>query len=123
MQKNIARDLSSPQTTTEPLGCSDQCEKATDCSYLPTSCCRVFASYRVTTAIALILVSIIIALIRAYQLLISPMLPPACRFYPTCSHYSVEALRRYGLLQGGYQSLRRLLRCHPFHPGGYDPVK
>jgi putative membrane protein insertion efficiency factor len=60
--------------------------------------------------------------VRLYQLLISPLLPPACRFYPSCSHYCYEAISRYGLTHGSGLSLRRLLRCHPFHPGGYDPV-
>lgn len=63
-----------------------------------------------------------LGLIRVYQLFISPLLPPACRFTPTCSQYSLEAISRYGVLKGGWLSLRRLLRCHPFHPGGYDPV-
>ena len=66
---------------------------------------------------------VLIALIRGYQLVISPMLPPACRFTPTCSAYTLEAVRRYGALRGAYMGARRLLRCHPFHPGGYDPVK
>ena len=67
--------------------------------------------------------AVLIALIRGYQLVISPMLPPACRFTPTCSTYTLEAVRRYGALRGAYMGVRRLLRCHPFHPGGYDPVK
>jgi len=61
-------------------------------------------------------------LIRAYQLLLSPLLPSCCRFAPSCSHYAAEALGRYGFLKGLYLSLRRLGRCHPFHPGGWDPV-
>jgi putative membrane protein insertion efficiency factor len=66
--------------------------------------------------------TLVLALIRAYRLLLSPLLPPACRFTPTCSEYSYEAIARYGVLKGGRLSIRRLLRCHPFHPGGYDPV-
>ena len=60
--------------------------------------------------------------VRGYQVAISPLLPPACRYYPTCSHYAVEALERHGALRGGWLALRRILRCHPFRPGGYDPV-
>jgi putative membrane protein insertion efficiency factor len=63
-----------------------------------------------------------IAAIRLYQRWISPGIPPACRFYPSCSEYAVQALRRHGLAWGGWLALRRLLRCHPFHPGGFDPV-
>ncbi|HNH81622.1 MAG TPA: membrane protein insertion efficiency factor YidD, partial [Acidobacteriota bacterium] len=59
-----------------------------------------------------------VGLIRAYQRYISPALPPACRFYPTCSQYTAEAIERYGIWRGGYLGLRRLLRCHPFCPGG-----
>ncbi|MHB8069864.1 MAG: membrane protein insertion efficiency factor YidD [Desulfobaccales bacterium] len=61
-------------------------------------------------------------LIRGYQLLFSPLIPPCCRFAPTCSHYAAEALERYGFWRGLWLSLRRLARCHPFHPGGWDPV-
>ncbi len=64
----------------------------------------------------------LIALIRGYQYLISPLFPSCCRFYPTCSHYAVEALQRHGVVRGGVLALKRLLRCHPFSPGGYDPV-
>ncbi len=66
---------------------------------------------------------VLIYLLRAYQLIVSPMLPPACRFSPTCSQYMLEAVQKYGALRGSYLGVRRLLRCHPFHPGGYDPVK
>lgn len=62
------------------------------------------------------------ALLRGYKLLISPLLPQACRFYPTCSEYCREAVLRHGLLRGGWLGLRRLLRCQPFCQGGYDPV-
>jgi putative membrane protein insertion efficiency factor len=63
-----------------------------------------------------------LALIRLYQLTLSRVLPPSCRFYPTCSQYGYEAIRRYGILKGGWLTVCRLARCHPFHPGGYDPV-
>jgi putative membrane protein insertion efficiency factor len=60
--------------------------------------------------------------IRFYQKLISPLKPPTCRFYPTCSHYSLEAIRRFGLIKGIWLTLKRLSKCHPFHPGGIDLV-
>lgn len=60
-------------------------------------------------------------LIRAYQRFVSPLLGPKCRFHPTCSHYGYECLRLHGALKGSYLTARRILRCHPFHPGGYDP--
>jgi putative membrane protein insertion efficiency factor len=66
---------------------------------------------------------ILVWLIRAYQLTISPLLPPSCRFTPTCSEYALQAIGKYGALRGAYLTLRRLLKCHPFHAGGYDPVK
>ncbi|MGM0875016.1 MAG: membrane protein insertion efficiency factor YidD [Bacillota bacterium] len=63
-----------------------------------------------------------IALIRFYQKFISPITPPTCRFYPTCSHYGLEAFRRFGVIKGSYLTVKRMLKCHPFHPGGIDPV-
>ncbi len=57
-----------------------------------------------------------------YQKLVSPLLPSSCRYQPTCSVYAVEAIQRFGLLRGGRMALARILRCHPFHPGGFDPV-
>jgi putative membrane protein insertion efficiency factor len=60
--------------------------------------------------------------LRAYKWAISPMLPPACRYVPTCSEYAMEAVERYGALRGGWMALSRVLRCHPFAPSGYDPV-
>ena len=64
----------------------------------------------------------LIALIRFYQTFISPGLPASCRFAPSCSQYTLEAVRRYGALKGSWLGARRLARCHPWHPGGFDPV-
>ncbi|MBK1722071.1 membrane protein insertion efficiency factor YidD [Thiocystis violacea] len=64
----------------------------------------------------------LIGLIKIYQYLISPLLGPHCRFYPSCSHYAVEAIERHGIFHGSYLAVRRLSRCHPWHPGGIDPV-
>ncbi|HEU4391500.1 MAG TPA: membrane protein insertion efficiency factor YidD [Blastocatellia bacterium] len=66
---------------------------------------------------------VVVSVLRAYQLLVSPLFPPACRFTPTCSQYAIDAVAKYGAGRGMYLALRRLLRCHPFHAGGYDPVK
>jgi len=64
----------------------------------------------------------LIYLVKGYQLSLSPLLPPSCRYYPSCSAYAVEALERHGALRGSWLALRRILRCHPFRPGGFDPV-
>lgn len=68
------------------------------------------------------IVKLLIFLLRAYQLLISPLLPQACRFYPSCSAYAADAIRIHGSLRGAWLALGRLVKCHPFHPGGVDPV-
>lgn len=65
---------------------------------------------------------VVLFLIRVYQRTISQVLPPTCRFVPSCSEYGYQAIARYGILKGGWLTLRRIARCHPFHPGGYDPV-
>ena len=65
---------------------------------------------------------VLIWLIKAYQMVLSPMLGSNCRFTPTCSRYAIEALQAHGALYGSWLSLRRVLRCHPWHPGGHDPV-
>ncbi|MDR5017219.1 membrane protein insertion efficiency factor YidD [Yersinia rochesterensis] len=65
---------------------------------------------------------ILIGLIRGYQLVISPLLGPRCRFHPTCSHYGIEALRRFGMIKGSWLTLKRVLKCHPLNPGGDNPV-
>ncbi|MEK7871920.1 MAG: membrane protein insertion efficiency factor YidD [Nitrospirota bacterium] len=64
----------------------------------------------------------LIRLIGLYRRNISPFLPPACRFTPSCSNYSMEAISRYGPLRGSWMAFLRILKCHPFHPGGYDPL-
>jgi len=61
-------------------------------------------------------------LIRSYQLVLSPLLGPRCRFYPSCSHYAIEAIETHGALRGSWLSAKRICRCHPFNPGGFDPV-
>jgi len=66
--------------------------------------------------------SVFVVLIRGYQVIVSPILPPACRFSPTCSQYAIEAITKYGVIRGFVMGTRRLLKCHPFHHGGYDPV-
>jgi len=65
---------------------------------------------------------LLIFLIKAYKLVISPILPPACRHYPTCSEYAIEALRKHGLFKGSYLGAIRILKCNPLFKGGYDPV-
>jgi putative membrane protein insertion efficiency factor len=65
---------------------------------------------------------LLIALIKFYKRFISPLKPQSCRFYPSCSTYALEAVSRFGFLRGGYLAARRLLKCHPFNPGGLDPV-
>ena len=65
---------------------------------------------------------LLLALVKFYRNFISPLLPPSCRYVPTCSEYALIAIEKYGAIKGGWLSLKRILRCHPFHEGGYDPV-
>lgn len=65
---------------------------------------------------------LLLGLIRLWQLTFSRVLPPTCRFYPSCSQYSYEAIAKYGPVRGGWLAVKRIARCHPFNPGGYDPV-
>lgn len=66
--------------------------------------------------------SVIVGIIRLYQRFISPLLGSNCRYLPTCSQYTLEAVEKYGVLHGGWMGAKRIARCHPWHPGGYDPV-
>jgi len=85
-----------------------------------------FASVRFPSArfpsVRALVIAPAIALIRAYQLVVSPMRPPTCRFYPSCSAYALTAIERFGLVRGSWLATRRLLRCHPWNPGGVDHV-
>ena len=65
----------------------------------------------------------VLGAIRAYKRFVSPILPPSCRFTPSCSTYALQAIEKYGVLKGGWMGVRRILRCHPFSAGGYDPVR
>ena len=67
--------------------------------------------------------TLLICIIKFYRKYISPLFPPKCRFYPTCSQYALEAVTKYGALKGSLLAVKRLLKCHPFHPGGYDPLE
>lgn len=66
---------------------------------------------------------LILGLLYFYQKCISPLKRPTCRFYPSCSQYAVEAVDKYGAFKGGFMAIKRIIKCHPFHHGGYDPVK
>ena len=65
---------------------------------------------------------IVVVLLKLYRALVSPYVPTTCRFYPSCSEYGVQALQKYGIFKGGWLTVKRIARCHPFNPGGYDPV-
>lgn len=77
---------------------------------------------RCLTFLTKLLNMLFIGLVHFYRYGISPLKPKTCRFYPSCSTYTLEALRKYGPFKGSYLGIRRILRCHPFNPGGYDPV-
>ena len=74
------------------------------------------------TSLAKLAARVALWLISIYKRYISPLKPPVCRFSPTCSQYAYEAIARYGFGRGSFMALKRILKCHPFHPGGYDPV-
>ncbi len=65
----------------------------------------------------------VLYVIRGYRRFISPLLPPSCRFHPTCSHYALQAIEKYGVFKGSWLTIKRLIKCHPYHPGGFDPLK
>lgn len=69
-----------------------------------------------------VVIWLMLGVVRGYQLLISPLLGPRCRFHPTCSHYAIEAIHRFGAVKGAWLAGKRILKCHPLHPGGEDPV-
>jgi len=77
---------------------------------------------RIAAAISALTIALIVVVIRSYQVVISPLLGPMCRFAPSCSEYFIDATRRHGAIRGSWLGLRRFVRCHPLHPGGLDPV-
>ncbi|GEA09656.1 putative membrane protein insertion efficiency factor [Alteromonas sp. KUL49] len=77
---------------------------------------------KISKALQSILIALPILLIKLYQWLVSPMLGQRCRFHPSCSHYAIEALKVHGIAKGSWLSIKRILKCHPLHAGGYDPV-
>jgi uncharacterized protein len=81
----------------------------------------LFGSHHIEK-IKILIVQGVVGIIRGYQLVISPLFGSVCRFYPSCSQYAIGALLRYGLIKGLWLAIKRLLRCHPWHAGGYDPV-
>jgi uncharacterized protein len=75
------------------------------------------------SAIAIALGKLLVSLVRIYQIFLSPFIGPSCRFYPTCSEYMITAVQRYGPFRGTFMGIKRILRCNPWNPGGFDPVK
>lgn len=121
MQENFKRDIPTKQTSVDAaLRLSVQCQKSDAPNSFSTNSAGIFTTVKLFAKTPSHLA---IFIIKIYQKFISPMFPPACRFLPTCSQYSADAIARYGIIKGIYLGIRRLLRCHPFHPGGYDPVK
>jgi len=78
--------------------------------------------YKFFELIKKVISGIFVVIVRFYQIFISPLFPQTCRFYPTCSHYTIEALKKHGPVKGIYLGGKRILKCNPFHPGGVDPV-
>ena len=78
---------------------------------------------RIARTVKNILKRSIILMVRGYQIFISPIMPGKCRFYPTCSTYFIQAVEKYGPFKGSLLGIKRILKCHPFHEGGYDPLK
>lgn len=121
MQENLKRNISPKQNlTSNTLRLSVQCKESNDRSSFPRYKNRILKTIELPTKGLKVLV---IFLITFYRNFISPLKGPSCRFVPTCSQYTLEAVERYGILKGIYLGISRLLRCHPFCPGGYDPVK
>ena len=80
------------------------------------------ASRFIVNFISKAMTGFIVYIIKLYKIFVSPVMPPSCKYYPTCSVYSIQAIKRFGLIKGGYLSLKRILSCNPFSSGGFDPV-
>lgn len=118
MSENISETIG---ILLQATGISTSLQKNAQQKHLQNGCLHPCSSFS-TKYPAWVIRKTVLVLIKTYQYIVSPLIGPACRFYPSCSEYAYQAISRYGVLKGTMLSVKRLLKCHPFHPGGIDPV-